>query len=458
MAVSVIILAAGQGTRMHSTLPKVLHRLADQPLLSHVIAKARQLNPEQIVVVYGHGGDIVPKTIGKRDLTWVRQKLQLGTGHAVLQALPYIKPDTMILVLYGDVPLVEANTLQRLLALADQEGIGLLTVELSDPTGYGRIIRDELGKISKIVEEADASTAQRQIREVNTGIMAVKARYLEQTIPKLSNNNAQGEYYLTDVVEHAIVGGDRVAAVLAHDSMEVMGINDREQLACLERAYQAREAIRLMRAGVSFSDPKRFDLRGELEIGQDICIDINVILEGRVILGDGVKIGPNCYIRNAVLGEGVEVYANCVIEETTIDSHARIGPFARIRPETRLGEGVHIGNFVEIKKSTINKNSKVNHLSYIGDCTIGKQVNIGAGTITCNYDGANKHHTIIEDNAFIGSDTQLIAPVTIGSGATIGAGTTVTRDAPSGELTLSRVPEQTRPGWKRPSKNEEKEN
>src|SRR5699024_6445899 len=275
--------------------------------------------------------------------------------------------------------------------------IGLLTVELSDPTGYGRIILDELGEISKIVEEADASTAQRQIREVNTGIMAVKACYLEQTIPKLSNNNAQGEYYLTDVIEHAIVGGDRVAAVLAHDSMEVMGINDREQLARLERAYQAREAICLMRAGVSFSDPKRFDLRGELEVGQDIYIDINVIFEGRVILGDGVKIGPNCYIRNAVLGEGVEVLANCVIEETTIDSHARIGPFARIRPETRLGEGVHIGNFVEIKKSTINKNSKVNHLSYIGDSTIGKQVNIGAGTITCNYDGANKHHTIIED-------------------------------------------------------------
>jgi bifunctional UDP-N-acetylglucosamine pyrophosphorylase/glucosamine-1-phosphate N-acetyltransferase len=456
MAVSIIILAAGQGTRMRSTLPKVLHRLAGQPLLSHVVAKARQLDPEQIVIVYGHGGEIVPETIGGKDITWVRQELQLGTGHAVIQALPHIKSDAMLLVLYGDVPLVEFKTLQRLLAAASEEkSIGLVTVELSNPTGYGRIIRDRFGRISKIVEEADASAVQCKVREVNTGIMAVEVCYLEQIIPKINNNNAQGEYYLTDIIEHAIAGGGRVTTVSALDPMEVMGINDREQLACLERTYQAREAARLMQEGVSFSDPKRFDLRGELEVGRDVYIDVNVIFEGRVALGDNVKVGPNCYIRNAVLGAGVEVFANCVIEEAIINAQARIGPFARIRPETRLGERVHIGNFVEIKKSAIGEDSKVNHLSYIGDTTIGKKVNIGAGTITCNYDGANKHHTIIEDNVFVGSDTQFVAPVRIGAGATIGAGTTITRDVPPGELTLSRVPQQTRPRWKRPTKNKE---
>ncbi|QBQ53800.1 bifunctional UDP-N-acetylglucosamine diphosphorylase/glucosamine-1-phosphate N-acetyltransferase GlmU [Nitrosococcus wardiae] len=452
MAVSVIILAAGQGTRMRSTLPKVLHRLAGRPLLSHVIAKARQLNPEQISVVYGHGGETVPEAIGATDIIWVRQESQLGTGHAVAQGLPHIKPDASLLILYGDVPLVEVQTLQSLLVIAEQGGIGLLTVELPNPTGYGRIIRDRLGKISKIVEEADTSPEQREIREVNTGIIAIEARYLGQLIPKLSNNNAQGEYYLTDIIEYAIAEDHRVETVSATDRVEVMGINDRGQLARLERAYQAREAARLMGEGVSLSDPARFDLRGELEVGQDINIDINVIFEGRVTLGDGVKIGPNCYIRNAALREGVEVLANCVIEDAIIDSHARIGPFARIRPETRLGEGVHVGNFVEIKKSTINQGSKVNHLSYIGDATVGKEVNIGAGTITCNYDGANKHPTIIEDHAFIGSNTQLVAPVKIGTGATIGAGTTITRDAPPGELTLSRVPQKTRSGWKRATK------
>jgi bifunctional UDP-N-acetylglucosamine pyrophosphorylase/glucosamine-1-phosphate N-acetyltransferase len=455
MVVSVVILAAGQGTRMRSTLPKVLHQLAGQPLLSHVVTKARQLNPEQIVVVYGHGGEIVPETIVGKDITWVRQELQLGTGHAVIQALPYIKSNAILLILYGDVPLVEFKTLQRLLAIASEESIGLVTAELPDPTGYGRIIRDKLGRVSKIVEEADASAAQREIQEVNTGIMAIEARHLEQIIPKLNNNNVQEEYYLTDIIEHAIAEDSRVTTVSALDPMEVIGVNDREQLAFLERTYQAREAARLMREGVSFSDPKRFDLRGELEVGQDVHIDVNVIFEGRVALGNNVKVGPNCYIRNAVLRAGVEVFANCVIEEAIINAHARIGPFARIRPETKLGERVHIGNFVEIKKSTIDEDSKVNHLSYIGDTTIGKKVNIGAGTITCNYDGANKHHTIIEDNAFIGSDTQLVAPVKIGAGATIGAGTTITHDAPPGELTLSRTPQQTRSRWKRPTKNKE---
>jgi bifunctional UDP-N-acetylglucosamine pyrophosphorylase/glucosamine-1-phosphate N-acetyltransferase len=440
---------------MRSTLPKVLHQLAGQPLLGHVVTKARQLNPEQIIVVYGHGGEIVPETIAGKDITWVRQELQLGTGHAVIQALPYIKSNAILLILYGDVPLVELKTLQRLLAIASEESIGLVTVELPDPRGYGRIIRDKLGRVSKIIEESDASAAQREIQEINTGIMAIEARYLEQIIPKLNNNNVQGEYYLTDIIEHAIAEDSRVTTVSAPDPMEVIGVNDREQLACLERTYQVREAARLMREGVSFSDPNRFDLRGELEVGQDVHIDVNVIFEGRVELGNNVKVGPNCYIRNAVLRAGVEVFANCVIEEAIINAHARIGPFARIRPETKLGERVHIGNFVEIKKSTIDEDSKVNHLSYIGDTTIGKKVNIGAGTITCNYDGVNKHHTIIEDNAFVGSDTQLVAPVKIGAGATIGAGTTITHDAPAGELTLSRTPQQTRSRWKRPTKNKE---
>ncbi|ADJ29844.1 bifunctional UDP-N-acetylglucosamine diphosphorylase/glucosamine-1-phosphate N-acetyltransferase GlmU [Nitrosococcus watsonii] len=452
MAVSVIILAAGQGKRMHSSLPKVLHQLAGRPLLSHVIATARQLNPEQIIVVYGHGGETVPKAFSAADITWIRQELQLGTGHAALQTLPYVKPGAMLLILSGDVPLVKTETLKRLLVMMDQGKVGLLTVDLPNPNGYGRIIRDRVGKVSKIIEEADASPEQRQIREVNTGITAIEARYLKQIVPNLSNNNAQGEYYLTDIIEYAATSGEKVAAVSAADPIEVMGINDRQQLAYLERVYQKREAARLMGEGVTLGDPNRFDLRGELVAGEDVFIDINVIIEGKVILGDGVKIGPHCYLRNAVLGKGVEVLANCVIEEATIDARARVGPFTRIRPETRLGEGVHIGNFVEIKKSTIRDNSKVNHLSYIGDTTIGKEVNIGAGTITCNYDGASKHRTIIEDGAFVGSDTQLVAPVKVGAGATIGAGTTITRDAPPGELTLSRAPQRSSPGWKRPSK------
>ncbi|BAW81193.1 UDP-N-acetylglucosamine pyrophosphorylase [Candidatus Nitrosoglobus terrae] len=453
MAVSIIILAAGQGTRMRSTLPKVLHRLAGRPLLSHVITKARQLNPDQIIIVYGHGGETVPKAISEKDIIWVQQELQLGTGHAVAQALPYINQNSMILVLYGDVPLVGVETLQELLTVVGERRVGLVTVELSNPTGYGRIIRDKSGEVAKIVEEADANAAQREVREVNTGIMAIESHYLEQIIPKISNNNAQGEYYLTDTIEQTIIEGGRVTTVSVSDSIEVMGVNDRKQLAHLERTYQAREVTRLMQEGISFSDPERFDLRGELKAGQDIYIDVNVILEGQVVLGDNVKIGPNCYIRDTVLEAGVEVFANCVIEGAIVDTQARIGPFARIRPETVLSEKTHIGNFVEIKKSAIGKNSKINHLSYIGDATVGKEVNVGAGTITCNYDGANKHHTIIEDNAFIGSDTQLIAPVKIGVGATIGAGSTITRDTPPGELTLSRSSQQTRPKWKRPTKD-----
>lgn len=455
MAVNVIILAAGQGTRMYSSLPKVLHRLAGRPLLSHVIAKARQLNPKQIIVVYGHGGETVPKSIGAADVSWVQQEPQLGTGHAVAQALPYINKGTTSIILYGDVPLVKIETLEKLFMAATEGGVSLLTAKLSDPAGYGRIIRDSFGRVSRIVEDRDASAAQRDISEVNTGIIAVDTGYLEQLIPKLSSDNAQGEYYLTDIIENAVTEGRTAATVSVTNPTEVMGVNNREQLACLERIYQAQEAARLMQQGVSLSDPARFDLRGELETGQDVDIDINVILEGRVVLGNRVKIGPHCYIRDAVLGDDVEVFSNCVIEEATISAHARVGPFARIRPETRLEERVHIGNFVEIKKSTINKGSKINHLSYIGDTTVGKDVNIGAGTITCNYDGANKHHTIIEDNVFVGSDTQLVAPVRIGAGATIGAGTTVTRDVPPGELTVSRVPQKTRPGWKRPTKGKQ---
>lgn len=457
MTVNVIILAAGQGTRMCSSLPKVLHRLAGRPLLSHVIAKARQLNPKQIIVVYGHGGEVVPKSIGAADVIWLRQEPQLGTGHAVAQALPHINAGAMSVILYGDVPLVKLKTLEELVMEAGKGGVALLTTELSDPAGYGRIIRDSFGRVSQIIEDRDASAAQREIAEVNTGILAAEASYLDQAIPKLNSDNAQGEYYLTDIIGYAAAEGRTVATVAATDPIEVMGVNDRVQLAYLERTYQTQEAVHLMRHGVSLNDPARFDLRGEVEAGQDITIDVNVILEGRVVIDNGVKIGPNCYIRDAHLGEGVEVFSNCVIEEATINAYARIGPFARIRPATQLAERVHIGNFVEIKKSIINEGSKINHLSYIGDATVGKDVNIGAGTITCNYDGANKHQTIIEDNAFIGSHTQFIAPVKIGAGATIGAGTTITRNAPPGELTLSRAPQRTKAGWKRPVKKKQDE-
>ncbi|CAB1277626.1 bifunctional UDP-N-acetylglucosamine diphosphorylase/glucosamine-1-phosphate N-acetyltransferase GlmU [Candidatus Nitrosacidococcus tergens] len=456
MSVSVIILAAGQGKRMRSQLPKVLHKLAGQPLLSHIVTKVRQLTPKQIIIVYGHGGALVSNAIKADDITWVQQKEQLGTGHAVLQALPYLQDNTTTLILVGDVPLINTVTLRELLSTTTNNPLGLITANLDNPTGLGRIIRNSTGSISAIVEEADANSDQLKIKEINTGIIAIQTKHLKKVLPHVKNYNAQKEYYLTDIVSHTINGGDTIATVLAADPIEVIGINDRKQLSYLERAYQIREADRLMEQGVSFCDPNRFDLRGTIKIGQDVYIDANVILEGEITLGDNVIIGPNCYIRDTYISSGVQIFANCVIEEAIIDSQSKIGPFARIRPESKLGKQVHIGNFVEIKKSNIADRSKINHLSYIGDTLIGKNVNVGAGTITCNYDGVNKYQTIIEDNVFIGSDTQLIAPVTIGAGATIGAGTTITKDAPPDKLTLSRVPQKTHLTWKRSIKNPNK--
>ena len=456
MTLSIIILAAGQGTRMRSALPKVLHLLAGKPLLEHVIDAAEALGAAQIHVVYGHGGERVRERLAKRRVNWIEQAQQLGTGHAVAQALPAIADEDRVLVLYGDVPLIGVETLRRLLAAADEGQFGLLTAELADPTGYGRILRDAApdqgGRVTGIVEQKDASPAQCAIREINTGFLAATAAPLKRWVAALGNTNAQGEYYLTDVIAQAAAEGVAINTVAPAALWEILGVNNRAQLAELEREYQHQQAQRLLLAGITLQDPMRFDLRGRLRHGMDVTIDVNAILEGEVTLGDRVSIGPGCVIRNAVIGADTIVQAHCVIEDAVVGSNVRIGPFARIRPETRLADDVHIGNFVEIKKSDIDAGSKVNHLSYIGDTIIGKRVNVGAGTITCNYDGANKHRTLIEDDAFIGSDTQLVAPVKVGAGATLGAGTTLTRDAPPGELTYSRAKQETRPGWKRPVK------
>jgi bifunctional UDP-N-acetylglucosamine pyrophosphorylase/glucosamine-1-phosphate N-acetyltransferase len=456
MALSIIILAAGQGTRMRSALPKVLHHLAGKPLLEHVIDAAESLGAGQIQVVYGHGGEQVRQQLAARQVSWVEQAPQLGTGHAVAQALPGIADSDQVLVLYGDVPLIDANTLRRLLAVSINGCLGLLTAELSDPTGYGRIVRDgaseKAGRVISIVEQKDARPEQLALREINTGFMAASAGALKRWVGALGNNNAQGEYYLTDVIALAAAEGATISTVTPAVLSEIMGVNTLAQLAELERIYQNRQAQQLMQAGVTLRDPARFDLRGRLEHGQDVVIDVNVVLEGEVKIGNRVSIGPGCVIRNALIGDDTIIQAHCVIEDASIGVNARIGPFARIRPETRLANDVHIGNFVEVKKSDIGIGSKVNHLSYIGDTTIGARVNVGAGTITCNYDGANKHRTIIEDDVFIGSDTQLVAPVTVGAGATLGAGTTLTRNAPPGELTFSRAKQETRVGWKRPVK------
>ena len=456
MALSIIILAAGQGTRMRSALPKVLHRLAGKPLLEHVIDAAETLGAGQIQVVYGHGGELVRQQLAARQVSWVEQAQQLGTGHAVAQALPAIADSDQVLVLYGDVPLIDADTLRRLLAVTVNDCLGLLTAELNDPTGYGRIMRDgpreKAGRVIGIVEQKDARPEQLALREINTGFMAASAGALKRWVGALGNDNAQGEYYLTDVIAQAAAEGVTISTVTPAVLSEIMGVNTLAQLAELERVYQGRQAQQLMQAGVTLRDPARFDLRGRLEHGQDVVIDVNVVLEGELKIGSRVSIGPGCVIRNAVIGDDTIIQAHCVIDDATIGVNARIGPFARIRPETRLANDVHVGNFVEVKKSDIGVGSKVNHLSYIGDTTIGARVNVGAGTITCNYDGANKHRTIIEDDVFIGSDTQLVAPVTVGAGATLGAGTTLTRNAPPGELTISRAKQETRAGWKRPVK------
>ena len=455
MKITTIILAAGKGTRMCSDLPKVLHKIANRPLLRHVYDMSYQLNNNVIKIVYGHGANLVRKVLADIDVSWVEQKLQLGTGHAVQQVSDQISDLDIVLILYGDVPLLKLATVKGLLANVSDKTLALLTVNLKNPTGYGRIVRDSSGKVTKIVEEKDASITEKKIVEGNTGIMAVQGNKLKKWSNQLSNHNAQGEYYLTDIIEMAVADQITIITTQPESVDEVLGVNNRIQLSHLERVYQQEQAIMLMERGVTLMDPARFDLRGTIvKLGIDIVCDVNVIIEGENSIGNNVIIGANTHIKNSIIGDNVEILANCIIENSVVGQGSKIGPYARLRPETVLAENVHIGNFVELKKSTVASFSKINHLSYIGDATVGAQVNIGAGTITCNYDGVNKFRTIIEDGAFIGSDTQLIAPVTVGKNATIGAGSTITRDSPENQLTLSRAKQMTLAGWKRPVKHD----
>jgi len=451
MPLSVVILAAGQGKRMKSDLPKVLQPLAGRPMLEHVIRCAGELDPAVIHVVYGHGGERVREVLASQPVSWVLQAEQLGTGHAVMQAAPGIPDDHTVLVLYGDVPLTRAATLRSLLEPGPGK-LAILSVRLSDPTGYGRVLRDTAGRVYRIVEQKDANRKEQAVDEVNTGLMATGAGRLKAWLSKLSNDNAQGEYYLTDVVAMAVKDGVAVEAVLAQTTAEVLGVNDKLQLAQVEAEHRRMQAEALMLAGVTVIDPARLDVRGEVEHGRDVQLDVNVILEGRVKLGDGVRIGPNVLIRDCELGAGTVVNANCVLEQSVIGKGCIIGPFARFRPGNTLADGVHVGNFCEVKNSKVADGSKINHLSYVGDSDVGSRVNVGAGTVTCNYDGANKHRTTIGDGAFIGSGTMLVAPVTVGEGATIGAGSTITKDAPAGKLTLERSKQASLDGWKRPVK------
>jgi bifunctional UDP-N-acetylglucosamine pyrophosphorylase/glucosamine-1-phosphate N-acetyltransferase len=448
---NIVILAAGMGKRMQSSLPKVLHPLAGKPLLSHVIDTARTLSPQSLCVIYGHGGDTVPQRLSAEDLRFVRQEPQLGTGHAVMQAMPLLGDEVPTLILYGDVPLTTAASLQRLLDMADRDKLSILTVDLPDPTGYGRIVRENR-EIVRIVEQKDASPAEREITEVNTGIMVAPTAKLRQWLSTLSNDNAQGEYYLTDIVARAVAEGVPVVSAQPDAVHETLGVNSKVQLAELERIHQRSLAHALLEQGVTLADPARIDIRGKLSCGRDVAIDVGCVFEGEVELGEGVSIGANCVIRNARIAAGAEIKPFCHIEDASIGARAAIGPYARLRPGTELGEEVHIGNFVEVKNAQIAARSKANHLAYVGDATVGSRVNIGAGTITCNYDGVNKFRTVIEDDVFIGSDSQLVAPITVGKGATLGAGTTLTRDAPAGKLTVSRPRQTTIEGWKRPIK------
>ncbi len=455
MKITTIILAAGKGTRMCSQLPKILHQIANRSLLEHVYDMSKQLENNAIKIVYGHGADLVRETLNDLDVSWIEQKQQLGTGHAVQQASAHFTDSDTVLILYGDVPLLKLNTVNALIENVSKQSIALLTVNLDDPTGYGRIVRDASGQVSKIVEQKDATAAEQLIKEGNTGIMAVQGQQLKKWLNQLGNNNAQGEYYLTDVIEMAVADGIAVITSQPESVDEVLGVNNRIQLSHLERVYQLERANYLMEQGVTLMDPARFDLRGSLDsLGTDIIIDVNVILEGKNSIGNNVRIGANTYINNSIIADNVDILANCIIDNAIIGQGSKIGPFARLRPESVLAEQVHIGNFVEIKKTTIASASKINHLSYIGDATVGSRVNIGAGTITCNYDGVNKFRTIIEDGAFIGSDSQLIAPVTIGKNATIGAGSTITKDSPENQLTLSRAKQITITSWQRPVKQE----
>jgi len=455
-SLQVIVLAAGKGTRMYSSKPKVLHHLAGKTLLQHVVDSARELKAESIAIVYGHGGKQVKLSLVGEELLWCEQKEQLGTAHAVQQAIENINDSATTLILYGDVPLLGANTLEKLLAKKGNKSLALLTACLDNPAGYGRIVRNDKDGVEKIVEEKDASAEIKQITEINSGVMAVDGDKLKLWLEKIGNNNAQGEYYLTDLIELAVSEGETVASYIVADNKEIEGINNKIQLAEIEREYQHRQAIALMTRGVTLKDPARFDLRGTVEVGHDVTIDINVILQGECKIGNNVSIGANSILKDAIIGDNVEILENCIIEKSQVDSGCHIGPFARLRPETQLDKNAKVGNFVEIKKAHIAKGSKVNHLSYIGDTEMGENVNIGAGTITCNYDGAYKHLTKIGDNVFIGSNSALVAPIEIGDNATIGAGSTLSKNALAGELTFTRAAQKTISSWKRPVKKTNK--
>jgi len=448
----VVILAAGQGSRMKSSLPKVLHRIAGKPMLHHVMDTARKLGAERIHGVIGHGADQVKAITQAEDVQWAMQEQQLGTGHAVAQALANLPDNGCVLILYGDVPLTRASTLQQLVSRVTDQTIGLLTVTLDDPTGYGRILRDDQGAVIRIVEHKDATPDQRAITEVNTGILAVSARHLKTWIPELSNANAQGEYYLTDIIAMASKAGVGIEVTQPDIGFEVQGVNNRLQLAGLERWYQQQQAERLMSEGATLADPARVDVRGDLTVGQDVLIDINVVFEGKVALDSGVSVGPNCVLRNCHIGADSSIDACSVIDGATVGQHARIGPFARLRPGTELADYTKIGNFVETKKALVGEGSKISHLSYVGDALLGKNVNVGAGTITCNYDGVNKYRTSIGDGVFVGSNTSLVAPVSLSENATIGAGSTITRDVAEAELAVARGKQRNIAGWQRPAK------
>jgi bifunctional UDP-N-acetylglucosamine pyrophosphorylase/glucosamine-1-phosphate N-acetyltransferase len=451
MPLDVIVLAAGQGKRMRSDLPKVLHPIAGRPLLAHVLDTARALSPRKIIVVHGHGGEQVRAAFAGQDIVWVLQAEQLGTGHAVRQALPQLAGDGEVLILYGDVPLVRAASLQRL-ADAAREGLAVMTAEPDDPAGYGRVLRNPAGRVERIVEEKDASAAERAVREINAGFMALGAGRLRDWLAKIGNRNAQKEYYLTDLVSLAVHDGVPVVAVIVEQASEVAGVNSKRELATLERMLQRRQARRLMDEGVTLADPARLDVRGTLQCGRDVAIDVNCVFEGRVVLGDRVRVGPNCVLRDVSIAEDSEVHAFSHLDDSQIGARCRLGPYARLRPGSTLADEVHIGNFVEVKASRLGAGSKANHLSYVGDAELGARVNVGAGTITCNYDGVAKHRTVIEDDCFIGSDATLVAPVRIARGSYIGAGSTITRDTPAGQLTVGRARQVTVPAWKPPKK------
>ncbi len=451
MALEILILAAGLGKRMRSSLPKVLHPLAGRPLLAHVLDTARELAPRKIFVVHGHGAAQVKQAFPENDLEWVLQAERLGTAHAVMQAMTKLSPDADVLLLYGDVPLVRAATLKRLLEAAGG-GLAFLTAELDDPAAYGRVVRDAAGRVKRVVEMRDASPVEREIREINAGFYALSARRLAAWLKKIDNRNAQKEYYLTDLVGLAVAEGVPVAGVKVEDAWEAAGVNSKGELAALERRYQAVASEKLLEMGVTLADPARIDVRGALECGSDVAIDVNCVFEGRVKLGDGVRIGANCVLRNVAVAAGSQILPFCHLEDSTIGERCRIGPFARLRPGNALADEVHIGNFVELKASRLGAGSKANHLSYLGDSEIGARVNVGAGTITCNYDGAEKHRTVIEDDCFIGSDATLVAPVRIARGSYIGAGSTISKDTPAEQLTVARARQVSIPAWKPPRK------